>query len=98
MIIKDETCLDRFRFAKRCEWCQRRGEVDPHHLWCRGMGGGGRLDIPINLISLCRSCHDETHAGRITRIDLLLIVAKREHTDQDTIKDTIRDLRRKGKA
>ena len=94
MKIIDDVLLLAFRLKGICEWCKRRGGVDPHHLFARGLGGGHRLDIEINLISLCRTCHDAVHMGSIMRCDLLAIVARRERMTQDAILDAIRDLKR----
>lgn len=99
MRVVDETILKSFRHAGPCSWCGKwssRREV--HHLWCRGMGGGSRLDIPINLISLgpwysCQ-CHALAQANQITRDDLLALVAAREGLLQDQIVDEINRLRR----
>lgn len=100
MIIIDEKLLDEFRTNGRCEWCgfycQRR---EAAHIFARGMGGGGRLDIRINLVGLggpgeC-DCHGSSHRGDApTQIDLLAIVAQREGRLQDDIEDEIHLLRR----
>ena len=59
------------------------------------MGGGGRLDIAINIAPLCRSCHDEVHRGhRPLKCDLLAVVSAREKTTQDEIRAEIARLRR----
>jgi hypothetical protein len=58
------------------------------------MGGGGRLDIRINLLALCWQCHNEVHAGHIQRCDLLAIVAARENCLQADIVSEIARLRR----
>jgi hypothetical protein len=96
MRIVDEKILDEFRGPGKCEWCGyvTRWKRDPHHLWTRGMGGGGRLDIRINLISLCRLCHDAVGLGHIARCDLLAVVASRESTTQSQIEEEIWRLRR----
>jgi hypothetical protein len=41
------------------------------------MGGGRRLDLPINLIALCRNCHNQAGSS-IKHSDLQMIVALRE--------------------
>lgn len=65
MIVIDEKLLDTFREAKACEFCSKPtpSGCDPHHIIAKGMGGGGRVDIPDNLIALCRECHISHHAG-----------------------------------
>ncbi len=103
MIEINNALLREFRAGNRCEWCGRTvAELDPHHYWQkRGVGGGSRLDIRINLIGLCRgfvcgrfvSCHDDAEAGIISREDLLDKVAAREGTTPAAIRDEIQRLR-----
>jgi hypothetical protein len=95
--IIDENLLRSFREKPRCEWCGKPnvGQLQPHHVRCRGMGGGGRLDVPVNLIALCAvPCHDDAHHGRITATDLLAVVAAREGVLQQDIIDEVNRLRR----
>src|SRR5437016_2784175 len=99
MKIIDKPLLALFRRPGRCEWCGKFGPRDPHHLFARGMGGGGRLDIRINLVSICRDCHNACHDGQEPGlIDLLAIVAQRENTTQDAIRREIWRLRRADKS
>ena len=85
MTIVDENLLDEFRTPGPCEWCGKACERrEPHHIFARGLGGGSRLDIRCNLIALgsgihweC-ACHQAAHAGRISRLQLLLVVGQRE--------------------
>lgn len=52
--------------------------------------GAGRLDIEINLFSLCRVCHAENHCGhRPTNKELRAIVARRERTTPEAIEDAV---------
>lgn len=81
MKVVNEFLMNAFRAAPNCEWCRRRifhGKADAHHLFGRGFGGGHRLDVALNLLSLCRLCHTEFHDGQIARSDLLAVVAARE--------------------
>ena len=95
MRIIDPALLLAFRLRGRCEWCRKACAVEPHHLWRRGMGGGSRLDIEINLVSLCRVCHTLTHASaEPTKQALLAIVAEREKMLQHEIVAEIRCLQR----
>jgi hypothetical protein len=97
MRVVDENLLQMFRGKPRCEWCGRTngGQLQPHHLWCRGMGGGGRLDVPVNLIALCAvPCHHDAQEGRILKADLLAVVAAREGVLQQDIIDEVNRLRR----
>jgi hypothetical protein len=91
--IEDEATLDLFRAAPFCEWCKRPtpNGTHPHHLHTRG---AGRIDLAINLVSLCAACHQETHAGNIMRCDLLAVVAAREGCLQGDIEARIFELRR----
>lgn len=94
MTVTDETMLDRFRFARRCEWCRKTflGGLDPHHLFSRGCG---RIDVAVNLASLCRKCHTDHHYGNEpTRADLLAVVAAREKVQQFQIEEEIWRIRR----
>lgn len=89
MIIRSPQALMQARLRFRCEWCKAAGPVCPHHLKHRGMGGGSRLDVRINLIALCQTDHDAYHAGHILRADLLAVVAQREDCLQDEIETVI---------
>ena len=89
MIIKCPETLRAIKVIARCEWCKKKGAVDPHHLFCRGIGGGSRLDVRINLIALDRNCHNLFHNGHILRADLLVVVAQRENCLQDDIEAVI---------
>ena len=83
MIIIDEKLLDQHRGAGPCDWCKKPFlRREPHHLHRRGMGGGHRLDISCNIAALCRGCHESAEAGRITREDMLALVAQREGVHQ----------------
>lgn len=100
MRIVDEETLDRFRGSGRCSWCHKYVQSrDPAHISAKGMGGGKRLDIAINLVSLCRQCHTASHAGKSpTRAELLALVAVREQTTVEEIVDEINRLRRTPKG
>lgn len=91
--------LDLFRAAAECEWCgeRNRGRLDPHHLFGRGVGGGTRLDVRINLVALCRQCHGKLHNGNIERAALLMVVAKREQMTVDAVEREYWRLWRKPK-
>jgi hypothetical protein len=96
MRVTHPELLDEFR-GQRCEWCQKpRTMSDAAHLWAKGHGGGGRLDVRVNLIALCRVCHRTSH-DRPCHADLLLIVAQREGVLQPDIEEVIHLLRRLSK-
>ena len=97
MRVVDKALLAVFRSAQRCEWCGKATPegCHPHHLWGRGLGGGSRLDIRLNLAALCARCHRLHHDGhRPLKCDLLAIVAAREHTTQDRIERVVYKIRR----
>lgn len=103
MKIINKELLNEFRRPGRCEYCGRvcKKLRDPHHLWGRGLGGGERLDVRINLMSLgfafdC-NCHGKFHNGQIKKEDLVAIVAKREGTTPEAIEEEIWRLRREPK-
>lgn len=83
MIRHDETLLFYFRSKHLCEWCGKERlfaeSFDPHHIEARGMGGGKRLDVALNLMAVHRLCHSEIEAGGAkAKRKCLEIVAKRE--------------------
>jgi hypothetical protein len=84
-----------------CEYCRIEVATDAAHLFACGMGGGGRLDIAINVAGLCRKCHSRNHAAntgkptcRPTFLDLLKIISRRENVPAQTIVERIQLLRR----
>lgn len=92
MKVVNEDLLDRFRAPVPCAWCRIRVATDPHHIFSRG---AGRLDVAINLVSLCRLDHCNAHDGhQPTREQLLQIVSRREKLPVETILDRIYLLRR----
>lgn len=57
------------RFVMPCEMgCGRRLQ-DIHHISARGMGGDpqGKKDTIENLMGLCRECHRECEAEKVTK-------------------------------
>jgi len=52
-----------------CEVCGRVA-VDVHHIEPKGMGGSKGKDVIENLIALCRACHSDAHAGKISKAKL----------------------------
>jgi hypothetical protein len=57
------------------------------------MGGGGRIDHPYNLVSSCSLCHHLTHQGKVSKIEWLSIVSKREKIDPDKIVEFLLSIR-----
>ena len=95
MKIIDEALLNEFRAAQRCEWCGRAtpGGCEPHHVFARGRSDSFRLDIRINLLALDRWCHDRAHVGKISRKQLLAVIARREQRPAEKIELQILRLR-----
>ncbi len=100
MRVERKEKLRFFREQTKCELCGRicpQG-TDPAHVFARG---SGRLDISINLLSLCRgfaekgwvSCHQDYDHGKISQYQVLAKVAKREGTVPDAIVQVIHFLR-----
>lgn len=85
MRVIDEPLLKSLRIPGYCEYCGtycQRGRV-PHHLLCKGMGSGRRIDAPQNLISLGTAfdcmCHENAQRNRpgFERHDMSEIVGRR---------------------
>ena len=78
----DKAILNLFRVSGPCElchhWCERR---EAAHILHSGCGGGGRIDLRINLLGLggpfACNCHGRYHADLHIE-DLCEIVARRE--------------------
>ncbi|MEM3453203.1 MAG: HNH endonuclease [Candidatus Hadarchaeum sp.] len=69
-----------------CELCGKPASGEPHHIRYRSQGGS---DIPENLIQLCFNCHRAVHDGKISRDELLRVVASREGRKKEEIAETI---------
>ena len=60
-----------------CEMCGNQGN-DIHHIHSRGLKGFNHnetwyeINDILNLIVLCRSCHDKAHGGELSKGQLLL--------------------------
>lgn len=64
-----------------CERCKQLA-VDIHHIIPRSKFGSKRKeeqDNVMNLIALCRDCHDKAHAEKITKDELFEIVKRRKN-------------------
>lgn len=90
MILADESLLDRFRGPGICERCERYFRSrDAAHIVTRGLGGGHRVDIPANIVSLCRRCHATQDIDELKRI-----VERREKVRWSDIIDVVRAIQR----
>ena len=97
MIVHDRQLLRRFSEKCRCEHCGKRcpAGCDPAHVLARGLGGGGRLDVELNLVALCRADHRRHHdGGKPTRADLLAIVAKRNKMTAEDVQSILWQMQR----
>ncbi len=91
----NEKLLDAFRKKQKCEKCCRVvWGCHPHHILGRGMGGARRIDHPKNLVALCCQCHQAAHFGKISKAELLAIVAKREGCTPEQAEAAINQIRR----
>lgn len=72
--VKDRKMIKAMR-KNYCERCGAYADIEPHHVFTVGSGGG---DIAMNLVQLRTSCHIGAHDGSIKRDELLAIVARRE--------------------
>ena len=94
MIVINEPLLAELGRAVVCGYCRRAMHCHVHHVWAKGLGGGHRLDVRVNLIPLCVWCHRKHHDGNLARQDLILMVAQRENTTYQAIIDVIAWLKR----
>ena len=85
--VRDRKAIQAAR-KNYCERCGTHADIEPHHIFTVGSGGG---DVRINLIQLCTYCHIATHSGNIERKELLAIVARREGK---TVDDVYRENRK----
>lgn len=72
--VKDRKMIKAMR-KNYCERCGAYANIEPHHVFTVGSGGG---DIAMNLVQLCTSCHIGAHNGSVKRDELLAIIARRE--------------------
>jgi hypothetical protein len=78
MRIIDPAALERARQRPRCEWCRTPCRPDPAHV--RSVGSGGD-DVDENIVSLCRTCHDEQHRGHSPTPDELRLIVQARQAD-----------------
>jgi 5-methylcytosine-specific restriction endonuclease McrA len=96
MKIVDAAARQKARERVRCELCGKPqpGGCDPAHYIAKGLGGGSTLDDPWNLVSACRRCHSEQHAGKLPRSRLLEAIARREGRTPEQIESWLRRVLR----
>ena len=94
MRISDPALLAEFRGIP-CEHCHIRVSTDAAHILACGMGGGGRMDVRIGVVGLCRLCHTMSHNGfSPTLAELLKIVGRREKLAPELVRERLDELRR----
>ena len=94
MNIKDIDCIEHVRrqAGGRCEVCGDPGNA-VHHVWAKGMGGSP-IDLPINLINLCNTCHYDHHCGKApVRLMLIGLIECREGWKSNEIEEEIYRVR-----
>lgn len=98
MKVINQELLRQFARAGRCELCGSSCKhCHAHHLLARGMGGGGRVDIPENLLALCPPCHRKTHDGHVKLEVLVKLVGERMGLAPDVVLERIWEIRRRRK-
>jgi hypothetical protein len=109
MKIVNHKLLKEFARPGYCELCGKLCPVrEGHHLQRRGHGGGFRLDVRINLISLgsslllpsgrCKvycSCHRLVEAHLIEPARVVAVVALREGVTVENLGEVMRWFRRR---
>lgn len=94
MKIIDEPLLAAMRL-RPCDNCGKPGPSQASHTLGKGFGGWSRMDIPINLTSLCLGCHERHHAGhRPRKGDLIVAAAVRLGLDPDFVHSELYRLQR----
>lgn len=94
MTKKCDTDLLRDFAGRLCELCMSSTQTCAHHILARGMGSGGRLDVAMNLVSVCDPCHRLIHLGHIKRALLFKLVGWREGMDPEAVETELYRLRR----
>ena len=63
-ITSKDYLLTLFRDGHKCQHCKGKSKdniLNVHHIESRQIGG----DSPSNLVTLCNTCHDDYHKGKI---------------------------------
>lgn len=100
MKVSDPDLLKEVRERQRCDYCHAWiPYAHPHHIFAKGMGGGGQIDIRENLLSMCpdglgNSCHRKFHDGNIKRQELLEISARQNGIEVEEVVRRVMELRR----
>jgi hypothetical protein len=85
MVIISDKFLRRWKRRSRCEWCGIQPGHHRHHIQPRGSGSGKRLDVALNLITLCFFCHDLATRNELDQLGFQTVVAKREGVSFDDL-------------
>jgi hypothetical protein len=93
MVILNEGLLKYFRSKKLCELCGRPiphgRKAEPHHVKCRGHGGGSRLDVALNLVSACWLCHGQVQEDPQGQARCVEVIAYREGLLPEQVQEAI---------
>lgn len=65
MIIVNDVLLKSFHRPGQCDFCGKFcPELEPHHLVCRGIGGGSRIDADFCILAVGAKLQCLCHNGR----------------------------------
>ena len=75
MIIENKDVIDRYRGARVCGLCRHPTlNTDPHHVRTRGNSGS---DVDMNIVAICRKCHNGVATTKEGELACREIIAKR---------------------
>jgi HNH endonuclease len=101
MIVVNEDLLHYFRGRRRCELCGRAipegHTAHVHHAQQRGIGGGSRLDVALNLLAACWDCHGDLHS-KAGKDASLAVIAYREGLLPEQVQEALWRLLRRPRA
>jgi hypothetical protein len=90
----NEKLLAEYRGVRHCWWCGKIKRCQAHHLVTKGMGGGRRADVKLNLAALCCDCHTAHHNGeRPLTPDLVAVVAAWNRVPEADVEDAMRTIK-----
>lgn len=71
-VLKEVMKIVEERSGGICEYCHKAKATDPHHICEKGMGGGSRIDSPINILHVCSECHNHDNTEFIHKANEIL--------------------------
>ena len=82
-MIEDDALLNYYRNQERCSRClQPCWPCEPHHCYRKGMGGGSRMDVCLNILAVCRACHQHLQEAPGGREEGWRLIEKREGLEE----------------